>query len=299
MTVPIAVSPSIATHDARASYITVQEFKDSPTAVELDNLVIGGSQLDQDEALAVAIERASSWADSITLQVLAATVDTAYHRARVRPDGSIRLPLAFKPVLAVLGISTGAAASQLSPITNTLDIIIGEHGVVEFTAFNVASGYWGGGLMTTTRPLVQVTYVNGWPNTLTSGVTAAGAVSLPILSATGIYAGTALTIYDGAVTEHVVVAAGYVSGALTLPLTTPLQFAHGVAGGPGVSVSALPPKVKQAVVLLTASLIETEGTDSIVLSPMVDPSSFSGAKGASSTNIALATDMLNEFKRIW
>jgi hypothetical protein len=121
MTLPVpVVAPAVAnnvnTYASRSSYVTVQEFKDAPTAVELDNLVLNGSTASQDEALAVVIERASSWADALTYQTLAATVDTAYGRARVRSDGTVRFPLPFKPVIAVLGIAVGGRPSAMSPM---------------------------------------------------------------------------------------------------------------------------------------------------------------------------------------
>jgi hypothetical protein len=296
VTTPIAIAPGIATYDTRTSYITVQEFKDSPTAVELSNLVLDGSSLDEDEALAVAIERASSWADALTYQTISATVNTSFKRARVRPDGTVRVALPFKPVIAVLGISTGPKPSMMSPITGTPDIVIGEHGVIEFPVFNTVNGYRAGGVGINSNPLVQVIYVNGWANSLTSGPAAAGDLFLPVQSTVGIYAGAQLKIYDGARTESVVVAAGYVPGAPTLPLIAPLRFAHDSAG---ISVSALPARVKQAVVLLTSALIETAGNDSIVLSAMAEPGSLANEKGASAENIALAMDMLDEFKRVW
>lgn len=298
MTTPapaIVVAPNINTYAPRSIYVTVQEFKDSPTAVELDNLIIGGSSSSQDSALAVVIERASSWADALTYQVLAATIDVESARARVRPDGTIRMPLRFKPVIAVLSIAAGQVPSTLSTLLDTADVIIGQHGVLEFPATYAVNGNYRGGTVGPAHPLVRVTYVNGFPNTLTTTATAAGVTALPVTSALGIFPGTTLTIYDGVSTETVTVAAGDVPGSLNLTLTAPTRFAHTA----GVSVSALPPKVKEAVILLTASLLETSGNDAISLSAMAEPGNLASEKGASAENIALAMDMLEEFKRVW
>jgi hypothetical protein len=300
MTLPVpvvvpVVANNVSTYDTRSSYVTVQEFKDSPTAVELDNLVIDGSPQSQDEALAVVIERASSWADALTYQTLAATVDTAYGRARVRSDGTVRFPLPFKPVIAVLGISVGGRPSAMSPMGSLVDVVINQHGTIEFPAFGVASngyGYGPGGFGVASQPLVQVTYVNGYPNTLTAATAAAGATALPVASVLGVYPGTVLTVYDGPSTETVTVL-GTTTGSLAL--SAPLRHDHDA----GVSVSALPPKVKQAVILLAASLIQTAGTDAIVLQQMAEPGGLVSEKGASAENIALAMDMLDEFKRVW
>jgi hypothetical protein len=300
MTLPVpVVAPAVAnnvnTYASRSSYVTVQEFKDAPTAVELDNLVLNGSTASQDEALAVVIERASSWADALTYQTLAATVDTAYGRARVRSDGTVRFPLPFKPVIAVLGIAVGGRPSAMSPMGSLVDVVINQHGTIEFPAFGVASNGYGYGLSgfgVASQPLVQVTYVNGYPNTTAAGATTAGLTTLPVVSVLGVFPGTTLTVYDGPSTETVTVLATS-PGSLTL--AAPLRFAH----APGVSVSALPPKVKQAVILLAASLIQTAGTDAIVLQQMAEPGGLVSEKGASAENIALAMDMLDEFKRVW
>jgi hypothetical protein len=293
-----AVATNVTTYAARAPYVTVTEFLNSPTAVQIDNLVLGGTSAAQTEALAVAIERASSWADAYTYQVMAATLDLAYGRARVRSDGTIHFPLPYKPIISVLGISVGSRPSAMTPMGSLVDVVIGQHGTIEFTAYGVLSnGYGNGstGFGVSSRPLVQVSYVNGYPNTLTTGTTTAGATTLPVASVLGIYPGSVLTIYDGPSTEAVIVAPTYVPGSLTLTLTAPTASPH----TPGVSVSALPPKVKQAVILLTAALIDTSGTDAIVLNEMAEPGGLANEKGASAENIALAMDMLDEFKRAW
>lgn len=299
MTTPapaIVVAPNVTTYAAHGSYVTVQEFKDSPTAVQLDNLIIGGTAAQQDQALAVVIERASSWADALTYQVLSATVDTAYTRCRVRANGTILLPLKYKPVIAVLSISVGGRPSTMAPLVDTSNVVIGERGVIEFPASGFIYGYQGaGGVGVGARPLVKATYVNGYPNTVTTTATAAAVTALPVKTQLGVFPGTQLTIYDGPSTEVVTVAPTNVPGSGSLTLTAPTLFAHAA----GISVSALPPKVKQAVILLTASLIATSGNDAIALSAMAEPGGLVSEKGASAENIALAMDMLEEFKRVW
>lgn len=297
MTTPApAVAASITTYTAHTSYITAAEFQNSPTGVELDNLEANGSTDAQAEALNVMIERASSWADAYTFQTLAATVDTAYGRARVRSNGTIRFPLPYKPVLAVLGISLGNRPSQMMPLGSLADAVIQGRGSVEFYAYGtLGSGFNTPGASTLSNPLVQVSYVNGFPNALLTAASAAGASTLTVSSPLGIYPGTSLTVYDGASTESVMVGPGYTPGGNALTLAAPLRYAHAV----GASASALPPKVKQAVILLTASMLETAGNDAITLSAMVDPSGYSSAKGASSDNMSIARSLLDEFRRVW
>ena len=45
------------------SYLTVAEYKDAPTSIDFDNLVVGGNGAAQDAELARVILRASSYMD--------------------------------------------------------------------------------------------------------------------------------------------------------------------------------------------------------------------------------------------
>jgi hypothetical protein len=42
-------------------YLSVAEYKNAPTAIDYDNLVVGGNQAQQDAELLTVIGRASSW----------------------------------------------------------------------------------------------------------------------------------------------------------------------------------------------------------------------------------------------
>lgn len=290
------IAPYVTTYASRTPYLTVAEWKAAPTAIDTKSLLPNGTQAQQDQVIKDAVERASSMVDGYCYQVLAATQDTAFGRYRVGRDQTIRVPLPFKPVLEVSAISVGATPSTLTALTSLADVAIFPHGVIEVPLWNALAPapYPFQGLGT--RPLVSVTYVNGWPNTTLTGAVNAGGTSLTVASALGIYPGTALTIYDvTAGTEPVVVAASYVPGSTTVPLVAPLAFAHAV----GVSVSNLPPRVKEATVLLASVLVQTRGDDAIVIDSIDSPGQTQTMPKASARNLDIARQLLAPFRRAW
>lgn len=281
-----AIAPTVATYAARSPYLTIDEWTNAPTSIDIDDLVPGGTEQEQSQALADCIIRASSWIDDVCQQVLAATVDTAYGRWRVDRYGMVQVPLPCKPVLEVSAVAVGRTAGQLAALGDLSGIEFRDGGVIAVTVHGYRAGE---------HPLVQVTYVNGWPNTLTAEPVNAGDTSLQVDPAVGIYPGSVLTVSDGAATEQVTVDATYTAGASTLPLAAALTNAHNAR----VAVSSLPPRVKQAAILLTSALVQTRGNDAIVLAAMKDPSAVSGSDDAATSNVKLALSLLASLRRAW
>jgi hypothetical protein len=122
---------------------------------------------------------------------------------------------------------------------------------------------------------VQYSYLNGWPNTLLTSAIAAGVTTLPVADATGMVAGSKLTVYDQGNTEVVSVAASWVpvQGAASVTLQAATQFAHspvlrpvvGQAQPYDIAVSALPEDVRQATLLVVKSIVETRGASALVM----------------------------------
>ncbi len=296
----MTVAPFTTTYAARTPYLTVAEFLASPTAIALNDLLPNGTLAQQTDALTQKIAQASSWMDDLCQQVLAATVDTDRGRYRVNRDGYVRVPLRYKPILEVRSVSVGLHPSNLTALSDYSNVAIFRSTVeVPVLGTNLATAptNWpSGGLGVGSKALVDVTYVNGFANTLTGvGGATKGATSLPVTGALGIYPGSTVTVYDGSSSEQIVVAPSYTAGALSLPLTSPLLFDHAA----GVSVSNLPPRAKEAAVLLTSALIQTRGDDALILDAMETPSRMSGQSGASAEDIALAMDMLENLTRVW
>lgn len=285
------VAPYVTTYTSHVPYITLAEWLAAPTSLDIFNLVPGGTQEQQNAAIRSQIERASSWIDRICHQVLAATKDTSIRRCRVDVRGYVKMPLPRKPVLEVVAVSVGSSPSNMSALSTLVDVEIGEHGVVSIPVYNASLGR--GSLP---QPLVQVTYINGWPNTLLAANVPASASSLTVASSLGIYPGSVLSIYDTDLTggtEQVTVASTFVPGGTTVPLTAPTQYAH----VSGTSFSSLPPVVKEAAVLLTSALLQTRGADALVIGSTDPPQQTPMSNGMSQAE-RLASAMLADYRRV-
>ena len=100
-------------------YLTVAEYKQAPTAVDVDDLVGGGTQAINDAELYNVIARASSWIDTHCGQVLAATVDTDSLRTRVSRDGMMHVHPRYWPVVSVQSASFGYAPNAMTSLDPT------------------------------------------------------------------------------------------------------------------------------------------------------------------------------------
>lgn len=291
-----AVSPFVTTYTTETPYITEAEFLAAPTALEVTDLIPGGSQAAQDRAITDTILRASSWVDRICEQVLSATVDIERGEYRVDRKGYVNVPLKFKPVLEVQAVRLGPRVSQMVSMTDFSDVDVRRNSV-KIPVWNLAlpSNSFPSSIALGDRVVVDVTYVNGWANTFLATTAAIGQLQLTVSKGLGIYPGSLLTISDGVSTEQVTVAASYVAGSTTVPLTSALVHDHAV----GVSVNNMPSRVKQATILLTTVLIQTRGSDAIILETMETPTRTSTGYGASSDNVNKAMDLLRNLGRVW
>jgi hypothetical protein len=291
------ISPQTTTYTYTAPYLTVAEFMAAPTALSLTDLIPDGTAAQQEQVLVDCIQRASSWIDDLCGQVLASTLDFDRGYYRVNRYGVVKVPLRYKPVLEIRTISVGTQVSNLTLLPDYSNVSIMLYGMVEIPVCgsfrSTTQPYYAGAVSVGDRVLVDVTYVNGWPNTTTSTQNLAGASFLTVDLPSGIYPGTQLNIYDNISTEQVTVSSLYVQGSSVVPLTTPLQNYHDA----GVSVSNIPTRIKQACVLLTVALIQSRGDDAIILDSM-EPSQMSGQYGASSEGIAMAIDLIDSMRRV-
>jgi hypothetical protein len=291
-----AVALNISTYAAATSYITADEYLHAPTAVDASNLLEGGSPEQNRAQLLTVIARASSWADVICQKVLAATVNTQIGEYRLRRDGTIRVPVDNTPLIAVIGVSLGRSAGALAPLTaltglwlqrKTVRIPVALAGPVP-TGPAVAAG---------DGVFAAVTYVNGYPNTTLAVTGTGGDAAVTVISPVGIYTGTSLTVYDDTTgNELITVAPGYVPGSAVLPLVTPLLHGHAA----GISVTALPPAVKEAVIALTSCAIKTRGNLAMVMASLEGgPSSAEMQDAGALDDLAAAQDLLSSHRRVW
>ena len=293
-----AISP--ITEQFTAPYLTLDEFKNAPTALDYGNLVQGGSSAAQDAELTNAITRASSWIDQYCNQILGATVDTEQQRTRLRPDGSVIFHPKYSPIVALVSLNIGSDSQNLTTVPDP-SIAWMEESQVVFPYANAnltwsSAGPIGFGAATSSRSPVflNYTYVNGYANTTIATAASASATSITVANGAGIVAGQMLTIYDGVNTEHVTVASTYTFGSTTVPLSSPLLYAHAV----GVSVSALPAAVKQAAILLTSAFLKIRGDASLVMSVTTRPGEAIPGSQMLGSDRAIAEELLKPFRRI-
>jgi len=292
------VSPII--RQVSRPYLTLDEYKNAPTALDYGNLVQGGSQAQQDAELTNAITRASSYIDQYCNQVLASTLDLEQQRVRMRTDGTIRIHPKYSPIVSLNSLSIGSYPGQSTTITDLSSAWIEEQSIV----FPISSGQlnWSSqgplGLGFAPGPRGEVyinySYVNGYPVSVISTASSIGATSLILDSGLGITAGQTLKIYDGASTENVVVASTYTYGSATVPLVSATLYAHST----GVAVSSLPAAIKEACILITSAYLKIRGDASLTLDVTTRPGQQLPGSQQVGNDIAHAQEILKPFRRI-
>ena len=281
-------------------YLTLTEYKNAPTALDYGNLVQGGNQAAQDAELSNAILRASSHIDQFCHQIIGATVDVEQQRVRIGNDGSLRLHPKYFPIVALTALNIGVNPQSVVAVPDPSQAWLEEQEIIyPYANANLtysSQGALGFGPMGGPRNTMYVnySYVNGYANSTLAANTSVGATSITLADGTGLVAGEQITIYDGANTEIVTVASTYTFGSATVPLTAALAYAHTA----GVSVSALPAAIKQACILITSAYLKIRGDASLVMATSTNPGQqISGAQKVGS-DIAVAEQILEPFRRI-
>ena len=286
------------TRQVSKPYITLDTFKQAPTALDYTNLVVGGNQSAQDAELSNAITRASSFIDQYCNQVIAATQDTEQLRTRVRPNGTIVIHPKYHPIVAVTAFSYGYVPNQMTAMTDVSTAWIEDQQFV-FPYAQVAT--------TTSGPLsfsypasnrqimyAQYSYVNGYAITTTSTSLSAGSTSLTVVDPTGLLPGTTFTLFDGELTERVTVASTYTFGSTTVPLVSPLLNAHLA----GISASALPAAIQEACILVTASYLKVRGDSALTMGMGNRVGASVGFSSLQGPDMDHAKELLKPFRRI-
>lgn len=260
--------PQLPSNLFTVPYLTTDEYKRSPTGVELKSMVTGASQAQQDQILADLISRASGLANNIVGQNLAATVDVEQGRVRMSRNGELVVQTSCWPIVEVRTLLVGSVPSQLAAVDLT-ELFI-EHSAFTVVQSSLALSTSQGPLQLGTitpsfRAFARWTYVNGWPCTyLTAAMAAPAATSMHVADATGIHTGTVLTLYDavdsaaGTGTETVTVTGEPVANVVPISATL---FKHTL----GINVTSLPPAVKQAAIQLVSGLIKLKGNQAVVM----------------------------------
>lgn len=252
------VAKWVPNYAAYSSYLTAGEYEASGTGVDVSQLIPGGTDTENLNALNVALLRASSWVDVFCRQVLGATVDLQSGTYRVDGNGLIVVSMANTPIVQVNSIAYGPTPGNLATLTDSTNVWIGEKtvsfpfagftGPITPTAYFRADG----------KQYVQIEYVNGWMNTLTTEDSAEGDSTITTRNTLAALPGLPVTIYDPGNTETAIILS--VTGN-EITFAQPLLFAHTA----GISVSAMPPAVKEAVVQFTSTIIKLRGTGAYVM----------------------------------
>jgi hypothetical protein len=286
---------------AGLAYISVAEYKNAPTAIDYGALVIGGTQAQQDAELSSVISRASSWIDVVCNQTLVARSITETKRSRVTPQGNITIHPDQNPLLAVTAFSYGSSPTALTAVLDP-SVMWLESTQFIYPANAIGLGYSSQGPLSLgstyssrTQIYCKYSYVGGYVNTTVIGTV--GQLFVTVGDNTGIIAGNYLQIFDGAVTETVVVSPSYVYGSSTvIPITTALLNTH-TAGN--ASLSGLPNAIKQAAILVTTDFLKLRGDNSLTMGMTQRATSGPSTQSLVGSDLALAKELLRPFRRVF
>jgi hypothetical protein len=277
-------------------YITVAEYKNAPTSLDYNNLVVGGNQNAQDAELARVILRATSYLNEYLNQDLHAESVTETQRVRMSGEGYIYLHPNKNPILSMSSFQWGTSPNNLQTLNDPSQCWFESQQVViplsQINTTYTSQGPLAFGSYGPRVPLfTKYTYIAGYVNTTCTG--ALNASTLTVASPAGILPGETYRIIDGANAESVTVASNYTYGSTTVPLTAPLAFAHTGAG-----FSNMPFAIKQATILMTSAFIKQRGDASMTMNLTTQPTVNIGNNQRYAGEVALALDMVSLYRRI-
>lgn len=282
-------------------YITVAEYKNAPTALNIDMLVVGGNAAAQDAELSQVILRASSYMNEYFNQNLVADEYTETQRIRYSASGGYYALHPYNaPIVSLSAFYYGANPNQLNQLQDCSTAwfegqqIIIPGNQIGWNWTSQGPLQFGGSIGQSNYTFTKYTYIAGYVNTTLSVASLAGDTSLFVADPTGIIAGQHYRIYDGARSERVTVSDSYVYGATTVTLNAPMLFAHGV----GAAFGNLPNALKEACILITSAFIKMRGDASTTMAYTTSPSGNIPGSTRYGNDIQVALDMVNKFRRI-
>lgn len=312
MTSAFATAPYSISYATRTPYLSVAEYANAPTSMDLANLVPGGSAAAQLTALQETINRASSWIDQVTCGAwgsLCATNEVENARSWGTYRNTIAIHTKYWPILQVTSFQysahpSGLAGSNGASVTPSTSITVYPQEFEVSVTSNVSfsgpgtAGFGGWGVANGIARRVEYdclyAYTAGWPNTSLAASVAAGAASVQPSSVTGVLPNSPMTIYDLPNDEQCVVASTYVPGAAIVPLTAPLQFAHPATA----TITNMPPAIKQAAILATTAFIKQRGSGALIAADIGEVTrTQSGFSQNSGSDWDQARSLLNPFRQ--
>ena len=277
-------------------YITVAEYKNAPTSLDYNNLVVGGNANAQDAELSRVILRATSYLNEYLNQDLHANPVTETQRVRMSNEGYIFLHPNKNPIISLSAFQWGSSPTNLQTLNDPSQCWFESQQIcIPLSQINTtytSSGPLAFGSYGPRIPLfTKYTYIAGYVNTTCNGTL--GVSSLTVFNPSGILPGETYRIINGANAESVTVASNYTYGSTTVPLTAPLAHSHVGAG-----FSNMPFAIKQATILMTSAFIKQRGDASMTMNLTTQPTANIGNNQRYAGEIKLALDMVNLYRRV-
>lgn len=298
----LVVAPNVGTYSTRTLYVTPAEFLAAPTGVDINQLIPGGNQAQNQQALVMQLQRASAYADNYCYGArgcIAATVDTQAASYRVVNDPAlgavIKATLDYTPILAVSAVSIGSTPAALAPLTDLSNVWISRKtATIPISGTNSGPPQPGRG----GHVFATIQYVNGWANTALTAAAVPGSTSLTVASTLGIMPGQQINVQNANNAETVTVALSFTPSNTAInaavPITTPLVGTY----APKDTVTAFPQDIKQAVILIAKALIKTRGSESITIATTSSqPDHIDKLESGVSSDIDIAMELLSPYKR--
>jgi hypothetical protein len=281
------------------SYLTVQEYKNAPTSIDYDNLVVGGNATAQDAELKNVILRASSYMDEYLNQNVVANRATETQRVRLNNMGYIALHPNQSPIISLESFYYGGSPTNLVAVPDPSQCWFEEQQIL-IPLSQMATTYssagplaFGPGIGGSQQIFTKYTYVAGFANTTVVSGTA-GASTIVVADPIGIIPGEMLRISDGASSETVYVSSTYTYGSPTLTLVSPLLYTHAA----GAAIGNLPNAIKQACILITTAFIKIRGDNSLTMNITTQPQGSIPGSARYGGEIAMALQMVDKYRRI-
>lgn len=278
-------------------YLTVAEYKQAPTGVDVDDFVGGGSIGLNDQELTNVIARASSWMDAHCGQVLGATQDTESFRARTSRDGFLRVHPRYWPIISIVSASFGGSPSLMSALDVSTAWLEPMAVVFSLSYGSSFSGQlqFSRVMSLTQEQFVTMTYVNGYANTVLTSTLVAATTTMNVSDTTGFQPGMSFRVYDGINSELLKVSSSFVpsTGAGAVTLSAGCAYNHAAS----VSVSALPPAVKQAAISMVNVILKSRGNSALVMGSLT-PGQIQAHNPAVANDYEMACSLLAPYRRI-
>ena len=296
-------------------FVSVPEFRASPTWLDTEDLIQGGTGPQQDSELYNVLLRASSWANNCVRQPLQAHHASDFTQARVDKRGRIFVHPKNIPVRQITGFAYGSDFKNLTTVTDLTNIWVeDQRGIV--VANDVMSGIWAGSLQFGSVPAfdqqiyVYYEYIAGYGNAQITANAASGQSQVTVDNALGFqgpstsFLGSSIgasvaRIWDPGLEEAVTVQS--VTGSV-LTLSSNLTNTHAVGTDTAlnVQVSEFPAEIRQAVVCYAVGLLlrQDTGQDEPFAGSVGPTARMSGRGGLSGGLVSEAERLISPYKRV-